>query len=237
MTDVMPEQTTDTADWDQDAQDGPAVTYPEWPKNPANHRYTISMNGQGPMVVVRGNTAAEVNAAWQELEEAATGAIMGSSWAAIKAAAAIANGLGATPVPQGPNAPANFANPGGHFNAPQTPQGATPPPFGSNVSVPGAPGFQGGAPGLPQPPAPPAQPAVQNAEYRNAGWYRLEVPFKPQGSNPGKPKFDEICAQYQMTKGRPSEGGSYSFNSKGEKAWYVSPQYVSIFPMFSPVPA
>lgn len=195
-------------------------TYPELPVNPHNHRFTISMNGQGPMVVVRGNTAEEVNAAWQELEEHATGAIMGSAWSSLKAAAMLANGLGASPAPAGPPTP------------PAMPGAPTPPPFGPNVSVPGAPGFQGGAPGLPQPPAPPAAPAAPAVpvEYRNAGWYRLNVPF------PKKGEFDGITAQYQMRKGRPTEGGNFSFH-KDTKAWYVDPQYAGAFPQFSPVPA
>lgn len=223
MTDVSTETVgpdTEAEGWGEDS----AVTYPEAPANPHNHRFTVSMDGRGPMVVVRGNTAEEVNAGWQELEDKATGAIMGSAWAALKAAAAIANGLGATPIPAG--APA----------LPQAPGVPTPPP------MPGAPQAQYPA-GPPAPPqgqapaawqnagAPAAQAGPQNAEYKNAGWYRLDVPF------PKKGQFDGIVAQYGMQKGRPSEGGSYSFNSKGEKAWYVSPQFAGAFPMFSPMPA
>jgi hypothetical protein len=214
MTDTMPEQTTDEQEtgWGEDA----AVSYPEHPSNPHNHRFTISFDGRGPMVVVRGNTAQEIIAGFQELEEAAAGAAMGNSWASIKAAAAVASGLGATPVP--PGAPA----------APQAPGMPTPPPFGPNVSIPGAPGFQGN-PGFPQPPAPPAAPQTP-PEYGQAGWYRLNVPFKQKGT------FDGITAQYQMRKGRPSEGGQFSFN-KADKSWYVDPQYAGCFPQFSPVPA
>ncbi|MEV4232380.1 hypothetical protein AB0J81_35990, partial [Streptomyces bobili] len=98
MTDVMPEQTTED---EQDWSEGQTATYPEAPDNPHNHRFTISFDGRGPMVVVRGNTAAEVMAAYQELEQSAVGAAMGNAWSAIKAAAAVAAGLGATPVPQG----------------------------------------------------------------------------------------------------------------------------------------
>jgi hypothetical protein len=39
-----------------------------------------------------------------------------------------------------------------------------------------------------------------------------------------------------MRKGRPSEGGQFSFN-KADKSWYVDPQYAGCFPQFSPVPA
>jgi hypothetical protein len=223
MTDAAPEmdQPNETEGWDE----GGPTTYPEFPKNPANHRFTISFDGRGPMVVVRGNTAAEVMAAYQELEQSAVGAAMGNAWAAVKASAAVAAGLGATPVPQGaPGAAAPPAMPGV----------PTPPPFGPNVSVPQAPGFQNGG-GFPAPPAPPA---VQSntPEYQQHGWYRLTVPFKPQGSNPGKPGFDPIVQQYQLRKGRPSEGGQLSFN-KADKSWYVSPEVAGCFPAFSPVPA
>jgi hypothetical protein len=213
MTDTMPEQTTDEQGWDGDA---PAVTYPEPPDNPHNHRFTISFDGRGPMVVVRGNTAADIIAAYQELEQSAAGAAMGNAWASIKAAAAVASGLGATPVPAG--APV----------APQAPGMPVPPPFGPNVSVPGAPGFQGNA-GFPAPPMPPA---VQSntPEYQQNGWYRLNVPFQKKGA------FDGIVAQYQVRKGRPTEGGSLSFN-KADKSWYVSPQVAGAFGEFSPMPA
>lgn len=217
MTDTMPEQ-TETEDWSDVEDSANGATYPEHPDNPHNHRFTISFDGRGPMVVVRGNTAAEIIAGFQELEQSAAGAAMGNAWASVKAAAAVASGLGATPVPAG--APA----------APQAPGVPTPPPFGPNVSVPGAPGYQG-PPAPAAYPAPPAQQGPNNAEYRNAGWYRLDVPF------PKKGQFDGIVAQYQLRKGRPSEGGSYSFNSKGEKAWYVSPEVAGCFPMFSPMPA
>lgn len=150
MTDTMPEQTTeDEQGWGDEPnaarQDLPA--YPEFPANPHNHRFTISIDGRGPMLVVRANTGAEITQAAEELEDAAVGAAIGRAWAAFKAGAAMGNGLGATGLPQG--APA----------APQAPGMPTPPPFGPNVSVPQAPGFQGN-PGFPPPPAPPA-PAAQ----------------------------------------------------------------------------
>jgi hypothetical protein len=226
MTDVhTPQAETDAEDWSDVEQNADSASYPEFPGNPHNHRFTISFDGRGPMVVVRGNTAAEIIAGFQELEQSAAGAAMGNAWASIKAAAAVASGLGATPLPAG--APA----------APQASGVPTPPPFGPNVSVPGAPGFQSN-PGFPAPPAPPAAPAVQNnaPEFQQNGWYKLTVPFRPQGSNPGKPGFYGIVQQYQLRKGRPSEGGQLSFN-KADKSWYVSPEVAGCFPQFSPVPA
>ncbi|MGA4942111.1 hypothetical protein [Streptomyces cinereoruber] len=225
MTENAPEQ---TEDWNDVEQSAAEASYPEFPGNPHNHRYTISMNGQGPMVVVRGNTAEEINAACEELREQGVGAVLGSFWTDFNAAVKVASGLGgATPLPAqaGPPAP---------------PQGApTPPPFGPNVSVPAAPGYAG-------PPAPPAPPAQQGGwqqggqqkqardnlpEFRQNGWYALTVPFPK-----GKAEFDGVCAQYQMKKGRPAEGGQFSFNG-ANKTWYVHPQYAGAFPQFNPVPA
>lgn len=214
MTDTMPEQVTE--DWGDDApEQSPAVTYPELPGNPHNHRFTISIDARGPMLVVRAQTGAEIQAAAEELEDHAVGAAIGRAYAAFKAGAALGNGLGAAPVAGAPAAP-------------QAPGMPTPPPFGPNVSVPQAPGYQ--AP--PTMPAPPAPPAVQNnaPEFQQNGWYRLNVPFPKKGA------FDAIVTQYGMQKGRPTEGGAVSFN-KADKSWYVSPQYAGAFQQFSPVPA
>lgn len=219
MTDVTTETVapdTEAEGWSEDTP-----TYPEFSKSPANHRFTISFDGRGPMVVVRGNTAEEINAGFQELEVASTGAVMGNAWAAIKAAAMLANGVGpVTPVPAGPGPVPAAPQP---MPLPQSPQAQYP------VGPPVPP--QGPAPTQWQNAGAPAQVGPQNQEYKNAGWYRLDVPF------PKKGQFDGIVAQYQLRKGRPSEGGSYSFNSKGEKAWYVSPEVAGAFPMFSPMPA
>lgn len=231
MTDTAPEQTEDWSDVEQSAD---SASYPEYPANPHNHRYTVSFDGRGPMVVVRGNTAAEIAAGFEELMNEAVGAVMGNAWAALKAAAAVASGLGATAMPQAaPGAPQGPPAP------PAMPGAPTPPPFGPNVSVPAAPGFQGN-PGFPAPPAPPqgafgggqSGGARDNTpEFQQNGWYALTVPF-PQG----KKQFDQICGQYQLKKGRPSEGGTFSFNGSN-KTWYVSPQVAGCFPMFNPVPA
>ncbi|MFF6988336.1 hypothetical protein [Streptomyces sp. NPDC010273] len=201
MTDNTPvdvEPDTEAEGWN-DSADG--ESFPEYPANPHNHRFTLSMNGQGPMIVVRANTGEEAKEAFEELEDAGTGAAIGRAWAAIRAGAALGNGLGATPVPVVQDAPGV----------------PVPPPVAAGVPAP--------------PPLPPA-PAVQNrgTEYAGAGWYRLNVPFK------SKAAFDGIVAQYQMRKGRPSEGGNLSFN-KDDKSWYVSPEYAGAFNQFSPMPA
>ncbi|MBA2951463.1 hypothetical protein [Streptomyces himalayensis] len=218
MTDTMPEQTTDEQDWTGPETD---ATYPEFPQNPHNHRYTISIDGRGPMLVVRANTAAEITAASEELENAEVGAAIGRAWAAFKAGAALGNGLGATPVGASP-AP----------GAAQQVAAGYPTPAPVPPAMPGVPGQAPAAwqnAGAPTPPAPPAQ-AQTPPEYAQSGWYRLNVPFKQKGV------FDGITAQYQMRKGRPSEGGQFSFN-KADKSWYVDPRYAGAFDQFQPVPA
>jgi hypothetical protein len=227
MSDVTTPE-TDEQDWSEDAPATTApATYPQFPENPRNHRFTISIDGRGPMVVVRANTAEEIKSACEEIEDHAVGAALGRAYAAFKAGAALGNGLGATPVPAGaPAAP----------QPPQMPGVPTPPPFGPNVSVPGAPGFQGN-PGFPPPQGgfsgggQQRTPRDNTPEFQQNGWYALNVPF-PQG----KKQFDALCAQYQMKKGRPSEGGSFSFNG-ANKTWYVHPQYAGAFGQFSPMPA
>jgi hypothetical protein len=222
MTDTMPEQ-TDSEDWSDVEQSADAVSYPEFPENPRNHRFTISFDGRGPMVVVRGNTAAEIIAGFQELEQSAAGAAMGNAWASVKAAAAVASGLGATPVPTG--APA----------APQAPGVPTPPPFGPNVSVPGAPGFQGN-PGFPAPPAPPAGQWSGQAQQgqgnrgpkpRPADWpqvYKIDVPFQQ------KDAFKAYREQYKdHFKGKLAWAGGGGYWVHGDVAQALA--------QYNPVPA
>lgn len=208
MTDTAPEQTEDWSDVEQDA-DG--VTFPEYPSNPHNHRFTVSFDpNKPPFVVVRASTAAELKAAFGELETSGAYAAMGAAYDALKRQGAVGAGIPA-PGPQGPPMPPQMQ-----------PQG---PPFGPNVSVPGAPAYAG-PPALPVPPAPPQT----SPEYQQHGWYKLTVPWSK------KDEMAAIVAQYQLRKGRPSEGGKVSWN-KADKSWYVAPDAAGAFPQFSPVPA
>ncbi|MEU3522299.1 hypothetical protein AB0E62_00220 [Streptomyces sp. NPDC038707] len=222
MTDVMPEQSTeDTEDWGGEEPTQAPAGYPEFPANPHNHRYTISIDSRGPMLVVRANTADEVKGAFEELESGEAGAAIGRAWAAIKAGAALGNGLGATPVPAG--APATS----------QAPGIPTPPPFGPNVSVPGAPGYQGGAPGLP--PAPPApqggfggqQQGTRGPKPRPADWpmvYKIDVPF------PQKDAFKAFREQYKdALRGKVAWAGG--------GAYWIHGDVVQSFGHYNPVPA
>lgn len=128
MSEATPEVGPDNEaeGWSEDSSES---SYPEYPSNPHNHRFTISINGQGPMLVIRANTGAEVQAAAEELEDAATGAAIGRAWAAFKAGAALGNGLGATPAPAAPGAPAPPpAAPAPAYAPPQGYQAPPPPP-------------------------------------------------------------------------------------------------------------
>ncbi|MFF9268590.1 hypothetical protein [Streptomyces rochei] len=201
-----------------------SAAYPSFPDNPHNHRYTVSFDGRGPMVVVRGNTAQEIADGFTELMNEAVGATMGNAWAALKAAAAVASGLGATPVPNGaPAAP----------QAPQAPGMPTPPPFGPNVSVPGAPGYQAPqAPGFPAPPAPGGfgggqQQGNRGPKPRPADWpqvYKIDVPFQ------SKDAFKAYREQYKEAfKGKLAWAGGGAYWVHGEVAQYLA--------QYNPVPA
>lgn len=208
------------AGWGDEPAQGPA-TYPQYPDNPHNHRFTISIDGRGPMLVIRANTGAEITAAAEELEDPAAGAAIGRAWAAFKAGAALGNGLGATPAPAGPPAPA--------------PQGATPPPFGPNVSVPQAPGYQG--PPAPQAPAAPA-PGQWSGQAQGGGqnsrgpkprpnWasvYKIEVPY------PARDQFKQFREQYKDAfKGKVAWAGG--------GAYWIEGSVVQSFGAYTPVPA
>lgn len=212
MTDVIP----DVSMWAGEAG-AEGATFPEYPANPHNHRYTISVDGRGPMVVVRGNTADEVKEAFEELVTQGVGEVISAFAAASKAASVAAQGLPPAPSPQAPN---QFqAQAQQTFNQQPAQQfpgvtGQAPAPW-QNA---GAPGYAPQGPQLPQ------------------GWYKLNIPFTPKGQNPGKPGFDAIVAQYNIRKGDPNNGGQVSFQ-KEVKSWYCSPEVAQVFQVFQPVPA
>lgn len=216
MTDTMPEQLADAEQetgWGEDS----AVAYPEFPGNPHNHRFTISIDGRGPMLVVRGNTVAEVSAAFEELEDAGAGAAIGRAWAAVKAGAALGNGLGATPV----------------AGAPGAPQMPTPPPFGPNVSAPGAPGFQGN-PGFPPPPAPAAPQGGYGQQAGGRAQPKQRPMDWPQVYKISIARGDTSFKQYreqnqQFFKGKVQWAGGGDYWIHGEVAQAVA--------QWNPVPA
>jgi hypothetical protein len=220
MTDTMPEQATENEDWGGEGDS--SASYPEMPANPHNHVFTISMDGRGPMIVVRGNTPQEVNERFQALQDAGTTTLAASVYSHMKAEMQVAQGLGpVTPVPTAPAAPGM-----------PMPQGNTPPPFGPNVSVPGAPGYQG-VPGMPMPPAPPQGGGYGGGQQNSRGpkerpaWpqvYAIEVPFA------AKDAFKAFREQYKdALRGKVAWAG-------GGKYW-VEGSVAQSFAQYNPVPA
>lgn len=208
----QPAAPAEEMDWSDVEQSADGASFPELPDNPHNHLLTISMDSRGPMIVVRANTPQEANARWQALADAGTLTLLSALYAQMKGAPAPAP-QAAPAAPQG--AAQQFPQPAQQFPG----QPGTAPAAWQNVGAPTPPawGNQGGA-------------QDSGQEYKQAGWYRLNVPFPKKGA------FDGICAQYQFRKGRPSEGGQYSWN-KGAKAWFCSPDIAGAFGQFSPVPA
>lgn len=214
MTDMSADVPADDVDW-SDVEGAADAAYPEYPANPHNHLYTVSISNGAPMIVVRGNTAAEIKARFEALEEEGVAAVMANVQTAMKAAFNLAQGLGATPVPPAPQAPSAGAQVAAAYPTPA----AVPP-----LPAPGQP-YQG-QPAWQTAGAPAPAPAVQVPP----GWYKLNVPFKQ------KPQFDAIVAQYGLRKGDPNNGGQVSFQ-KGNKTWYCAPDVAGAFAAFSPVAA
>lgn len=224
MTDTMPEQ--GETDWSDVEQGADGASYPELPNNPHNHIYTISMDGRGPMIVVRGNTPAEVNERFQALMDGGVTTIAASVYSHMKAEMGVAQGLG--PVSPAP----------AQAGPPMPPQGAVPPPFGPNVSVPAAPGYQG-PPGMPQAPMPPAPPqgqwsgqaGGQQANSRGPkerpAWpqvYKIDVPF------PAKDAFKAYREQYKdHFKGKIQWAGGGGY--------WIHGDIVQAMGQYNPVPA
>lgn len=193
--DVSPDS---VASWTPDDVGSKApVAYPEYSDNPHNHRFTLSVTGdKAPMMVVRGNSAAEITAAIQELETYGVWANVGAAHASMRAQGAIGAGLGpVTPVsPQAPPPGIPQGPPPGMPPAPAP----TGPPFGPNVSVPQAPNYQGPPPQQWQQAAPAsggwgggggARGAGPQEKPRPAGWSMVDVPYAD------KDRFKALRAQ------------------------------------------
>lgn len=208
MTDVVDTTAAEDSGWEQGSAAVGGQTYPEYPYSLADHVYTWSPKlPDGSMLVIRAQGADDLLKAVEDALPVVQRLM--TAWRA------------ATGTPQAPAAPQGGVN----YN-PQTP-----PP---NQPFPGQPAWQqAGAPAAPpqQQWAPPA-PAVNVPQ----GWYKLDVPFKARGNNPGKPGFDAIVAQYSFRKADPAQGGQVSFQ-KGAKSWYCAPDIAGAFAQFNPVVA
>lgn len=225
MTDVAPEQTEDWSDVEQSANN---ATYPEFPANPNNHLYTVSMDARGPMIVVRGNTPAEVSERFQALMDGGVTTIAASVYSHMKAEMAVAQGLG--PVSPAP--------------APQAPPAAPAPGTGPVYNpAPVAPGIPGQAPaawqnaGAPQAPAAPAPgqwsgQAQQGANSRGpkprpADWsavFKIDVPFQAKDAFKA---FREENKDYFKGKISWAGGGGY----------WIHGDVAQSFANYNPVPA
>lgn len=175
--DMAPGMADSVATWTPDDGAQAKASYPEYPSNPHNHRFTVSLSpGRDmPMMVVRAQTAQELTDSFSEIESTGVWHNIGAAYASMRAGMNLGQGLGpATPV--SPQAP-----PPGLPAAPPGPQ-QTPPPFGPNVSVPGAPGYQG-PPAAPQgggwggAPQGGQQGAGRGPKPRPAGWAACDVPW------------------------------------------------------------
>jgi hypothetical protein len=205
MTDVI-DATADNseANWGEVEQDANGA-YPEFPGNPHNHRFTVSIDGRGPMIVVRANTAVELKAAFDEAEAEGVGAVIGAFQAGVKAAYNMAQGLGATPAPAAPQAPFQAAaqQPFNQQPAQQFPgqPGQAPAPW-QNAGAPAQPawggnggGGQAGASNRAEPkPCPP-------------GWYKVD-----NGSGPGKDAWKAMRENGKdYFKGKIAWGGKSTY--------------------------
>lgn len=148
MTEVAPEAPAEEG-WDAPERDAD-VSYPEYPSNPHNHRYTLSYDPQKPpFLVVRANTVEELQASFEELEEGGVYAAMGNAWRVMKAQATVGAGMGpTTPVPQPPG-PVQPVQP---VPLPQSPQAQYPQPAQAQPGVPGTAPAQWQNVGAPPPP-------------------------------------------------------------------------------------
>lgn len=195
----------------------------------ANHLITISFTPKGqPMIVVRGNSAAEITARLDELD--AEGVYMQLAGAqqtllgSVPPAEAIVRQLGATPMPP-------QAAPQQGYSPQQPTQGYAPQggqwgPPGPPVPSPGQPPF--GAPqGGYAPPTPAWGGGANQPPQRPQGWYAVKIPF------PQKDAGDQVKNQLKAQ-------GLYNGNVKWEgesKTWLVSPTVVQWFAQWNPVPA
>lgn len=195
----------------------PAVPGPDDPDVRANHLYTISFEpgNKPPMVVVRGDSAAQIRSLLQELSTGGVFAAIGNALAEFRTHGAVGAGLGpTTPVPpQAPPAPAAQAQ-----------QWQAGPP----VPSPGQPPF-GGAPQGWQNPAPAngwggqqAAPAAAAPVAVPQGWYQVHVPYPQKGD------FDMI---------KPNIPRGELKWDKANKRWLVSPTYAGMLARWNPSPA
>lgn len=195
------------------------------PVSRENHLITISITpNKAPMVVVRGDTAAEINQLFASLEREGVYVQMAAAEQALKNSAppaeTIVRQLGATPMAQQPIPPYQPGQPA-PWDAPgvagpprpslgPAPFGATTPQFQPPVQQGG---WQGGGTGVATPVPP--------------GWYAVSIPYQQNAA--GKAVRDQL-----------EQAGMRRDNVKFDKPngrWLISPTVAPYFAQWNPVPA
>lgn len=215
----MTEQDTNWGENEEQSAPETTPRYPEHPSNPHNHRFTVSMDNRGPMVVVRANTATEVNEAFQELETAGTTGVLAGVFSHLKAEMQVAQGLGpVTPVqaPQGapvaPQAPA----------MPQAPQFPTMGTMGQQMAQQGPPPQWAAPAAIPQQGGNSRGPKPRPADWPQV--YKIDVPFNAKDQFKA---FREENKDYFKGKIQWAGGGGY----------WVHGDVAQSLGNFNPVPA
>lgn len=177
-----------------------------------NHVFTLSVtaDGKSPMLVIRADSAAQLNQRITECEMAGVWANIAAHAQSIKAHGIVGAGLGhVTPVPQ-PQA------------APQvTPQGIPMNPQAQFGAPLGAGGVPGTAPATWQNAGAPA-PAPAGCQGVPAGWFKVSIPFSSRAA--GDAVKEQLKAQ-----------GLYQGNVRWcapAKHWHVSGQVAPYFQQF-----
>lgn len=194
--------------------DGGIHVVPSLPPHRENHALTLSFQPGGkdsPMLVLRAETAAEMNSLITQVEMAGLWANVGSHMSTVRAQGVLGAGM-----------------PGQVQAAPQQPMQVTPQgiPMHPQAQF-GAPLGAGGAPGTA-----PAQ--WQNAgapapapAMAQPGWFRVNIPYASKNIG------DQI-------KQNLKNAGLYQGNVRWDaasKTWLVSPNVVAHFQQFNPTPA
>jgi hypothetical protein len=225
MTDV-PENTDPTAadsEWGRWGA-GEAATQPQATTHQrADHRFTLSITpDKAPFMVIRGETAQEINQALTELEMHGTWANVAAANATMRSHGTIGAGLGpVTVVPQGPP-----TMPQDHYQQQVQHQAQQAPQWGPPLGAGGQPGTAPAA--WQNAGAPPAQQGWGGQQQTTCppGWFVVDIPFSSKMA--GDAIKNDLKAR-----------GMYQGNVKWDgtaKKWYVSPAVAGAFAAFSPVP-
>jgi len=192
----------------------PPAAYPANQPQRENHAFTLSLQAgrDAPMLVLRAESAAEMNNLLTQVEMSGLWANVGNHLSSMRAQGTLGAGLGPVQaVPQA--APVPQVTPQG---IPTNPQAQWGPPLGAG----GAPGT---APAQWQNAGAPAA-APQGCMGLQPGWFKVNIPFQSKAA--GDAIKEQLKAQ-----------GLYQGNMRwcaGAKHWHVSQAIVGAFGQFGP---